>query len=272
MGKFLITPEQLWSCLAGLNPPRIVDVRRHEIFASDNHLVPGAVWRDHRQTESWQTEFDAGAELVIYCVHSHNVSQLAAAQLRSNGLRARILKDGIEAWREAGLPLLKKSTLPLTFERGPSVWVTRRRPKIDRLACPWLIKRFIDPRAKILFVDPDHVLAVAEETGGISFDIEGAEISHEGDLCSFDVLLRRCGLKDATLDDLALIIRGADTARFDLADEAAGLLATAIGISALAGEDDHLALARGMDLYDNLYAWRRKAPSEMHNWPSVARS
>ena len=147
--------------------------------------------------------------------------------------------------------------------------MTRRRPKIDRIACPWLIRRFIDPQARILFVDPPEVANVARESGGVPFDIEGVELSHEGPRCSFDTMLRLFGLeKEPSLARLALIVRGADTARPDLAPEAAGLHAVSLGLSALAGDDDHGLLQQGFRVYDALFAWLRFAAGERHNWPA----
>ncbi|HEX2215271.1 MAG TPA: chromate resistance protein ChrB domain-containing protein, partial [Xanthobacteraceae bacterium] len=153
----------------------------------------------------------------------------------------------------------------------PSLWVTRRRPKIDRIACPWLIRRFLDPQARILFVDPPEVGNVAAETGAVAFDIDGVALSHEGARCSFDTMLRVFGLEsEPTLARVALIVRGADTARPDLAPEAAGLLAVSLGLSALAGDDDHGLLERGFAIYDALFAWGRFAAEERHNWPAKA--
>ena len=127
--------------------------------------------------------------------------------------------------------MVAKSALDRFAPQRPSLWVTRRRPKIDRIACPWLIRRFIDPDARILFVDPPEVPAVARETGAIPFDIDGVEISHEGERCSFDTMLKLFGLEsEPSLARLALIVRGADTARHDLAPEASGLHAISLGL------------------------------------------
>lgn len=145
-------------------------------------------------------------------------------------------------------------------------WVTRERPKIDRIACPWLIARFIDGEPEFLFVAPDRVLPVAAETGAIPYDVPTVELTHDGDLCSFDAFLRRYELQDPALDLLAPIIRGADTARPDLAPQAAGLFAISIGLSALF-PDDHEMLRHGMVVYDALYAWAREGQNETHNWP-----
>ena len=147
-------------------------------------------------------------------------------------------------------------------------WVTRHRPKIDRVACPWLIRRFLDDRAGFLFVDPDQVTNVAETDGSIAYDLPGAPFEHEGELCTFDILLREFGLgAEPHLARLAAIVRGADTDRLDLAPQAAGLLAASLGLSALAGDDDAAMLERGFVLYDGLFAWIRMASGETHNWP-----
>jgi hypothetical protein len=144
-------------------------------------------------------------------------------------------------------------------------WVTRERPKIDRLACPWLVTRFIDCDAEFLYVPADQVLAVAAKTGAIPYDIPGVEYGHVGDLCSFDAFIRLHQLTDPVLQPLALIVRGADTACPDLAPQCAGLLAISLGLSHNFA-DDHALLAHGMVIYDALYAWLTHAQSERHNW------
>lgn len=144
-------------------------------------------------------------------------------------------------------------------------WITRERPKIDRIACPWLIARFIDPEPEFLYVPTGEVLQVAAETGAIPFDIPGVELSHEGDLCSFDTMLKRYGLTDSSLRDIALIVRGADTDRLDLAPQCAGLLAISLGLSQNF-KDDHEMLKHGLVIYDALYAWCRNARGETHSW------
>jgi hypothetical protein len=199
------------------------------------------------------------------------MSQIPAARLRGDGHDARVLAGGYDAWTTAKLPLVGKAALDRFAPQRPSLWVTRRRPKIDRVACPWLVRRFIDPQARILYVEPDQVAEVAKETGAVAFDIEGVEISHEGPRCSFDTMLRLFGLEDEpSLARLALIVRGADTARPDLAPEAAGLHAVSLGLSALAGDDDHGLLRHGFMVYDALFAYLRFAAQERHNWPAKA--
>ena len=144
-------------------------------------------------------------------------------------------------------------------------WVTRERPKVDRVACPWLIARFIDREAEFLFVPPADVARVARDTGAIPFDVDGVELTHVGPNCSFDAILAKYALTDPALSDLARIVRGADTARPDLAPECAGLLAVSLGLSRLF-KDDMEQLSHGFVVYDALYLWLREGRSETHTW------
>jgi len=149
-------------------------------------------------------------------------------------------------------------------------WVTRERPKIDRIACPWLIRRFIEPEAEFLYVPTERVFDVAAETGAIPYDIPGAEpFAHDGELCSFDAFIEHYKLDDPALHRLALIVRGADTARHDLAPQSSGLHAISLGLSAMV-PDDHAMLAHGMVIYDAFYAWCRDLQGEVHNWTPAA--
>ena len=145
-------------------------------------------------------------------------------------------------------------------------WVTRERPKIDRIACPWLIARFIDRAPEFLFVPPAEVLAVAARDDAIPYDVPDVELSHVGEKCSFDAFLARYRLDDPALAQLALIVRGADTGRPELTPQSAGLLAVSLGLSHCFA-DDHEMLRHGMVLYDALYAWARHRRSETHGWP-----
>lgn len=144
-------------------------------------------------------------------------------------------------------------------------WITRERPKIDRIACPWLVARFIDPAAEFLYVPAADVLNVARETGAIPYDIPGVEYGHRGELCSFDTFLDKHDLNDPALRQLAVIVRGADTDRLDLAPQCAGLLALSLGLSKNFA-NDHEMLQHGMVLYDALYSWVKNAQGEGHNW------
>ena len=145
-------------------------------------------------------------------------------------------------------------------------WITRERPKIDRIACPWLIARFIDDQPEFLFVPPVDVLPVAEREGAIPYDVPGVELTHAGELCSFDAFLGRYGLHDPALEQLAEIVRGADTSRLELTPQSAGLYALSLGLSRNFA-DDHEMLKHGLVMYDALYAWCRECQGETHNWP-----
>jgi hypothetical protein len=148
-------------------------------------------------------------------------------------------------------------------------WVTRERPKIDRIACPWLIARFIDAQAEFLYVPAGSVLDVARETGAVPYDVPGVEMSHVGELCSFDAFLKKHQLDDPALQQLAAIVRGADTSRLDLTPQSAGLYAISLGLSQQHA-DDHEMLRHGMVMYDALYAWCRSGQGETHRWPPIA--
>jgi rhodanese-related sulfurtransferase len=267
--SYNVSPTDLWSWIGSAAAPQIVDVRRRDVYDAAPGLLPTAMWRHAADVDRWASTLDPARPVVVACKAGHEMSQMAAASLRAQGFDARMLTGGYAAWTEAGLPLVAKATLDRLAPTRPSVWVTRRRPKIDRVACPWLIRRFLDAQARILFVDPPEVPKVAHEFGAIPFDIEGIELSHEGERCSFDTMLHLFGLEaEPGLQRLALIVRGADTARPDLAPEAAGLHAISLGLSVLAGDDDHGMLRQGFMVYDALYAWIRFAGDERHNWPA----
>lgn len=145
-------------------------------------------------------------------------------------------------------------------------WITRKRPKIDRIACPWLIARFIDKEPQFLYVPAKDVVRVAQETGAIPYDIPGVELTHVGELCSFDAFLSKYALGDTALHQLALIVRGADTSRLELTAQSPGLYALSLGLSRIFA-DDHEMLKHGMTMYDALYAWCKECQGESHNWP-----
>ena len=258
MGESSISVNELTRWLGTASMPTVIDVRRRGVYEADAAVLPTARWRDHGAVDSWAAELDPKIPVVLYCVHGHQVSQASAAVLRARGYSVAILSGGIEAWRAAGATLVAKSGWPGRDETGPSRWVTRAAPKIDRIACPWFIRRFVDRSGEILFVEADQVVAAAAEIGAIPFDVDGVEFSHRGDRCTFDAFLERFEVDDPALFRLADIVRGADTGRLDAAPQAAGLLAISLGISALAATDEQ-ALARGIDLYDALYAWCRIA-------------
>jgi rhodanese-related sulfurtransferase len=238
-----ISAADLRKSLESATPPLVIDVRRRERFLESPYLIKGALRRDPAQIADWQRTLPAGASVVVYCVHGHEVSQNAA-----KALGAKYLEDGIEHWKEDGGELARKPA------NAPTRWVTRERPKIDRIACPWLVRRFIDPEAEFLYVPIGDVQKVAAQKSAVAYDIPGADFGHVGELCSFDAFLRKHNLRDPGLEKLALIVRGADTNRLDLAPQAPGLLAISQGLSRNF-PDDHEMLAHGMVVYDALYAW-----------------
>ena len=259
-----ISPLDLYGAIGIAGAPIVIDVRRNEAFAADNQMIAGALRRDPDDIKNWREELPPERAVVVYCVHGREVSQQAASTLRSAGIDARHLEHGISGWAEHRLPMRGKR------DNEARSWITRERPKIDRIACPWLIRRFIDPEAEFLFVPTERVFSVASETGATAYDIPGAEpFSHDGELCSFDAFLKVYGIKDRALDTLALIVRGADTARLELAPQSPGLLALSLGLSANF-PDDHAMLGHGMVMYDALYAWCRSLQGETHNWKPAA--
>ncbi|MSQ88450.1 MAG: sulfurtransferase [Betaproteobacteria bacterium] len=249
-----ISASSLRQSLASGRPPLVIDVRNNERFRDAPDLIRGALRRDPLRVTEWSRSLPDEADVIVYCVHGHEVSQSAAKVLG-----ARYLEGGIEAWRKSSGELFGKP------KGGSSRWVTRERPKIDRIACPWLVKRFIDPEAEFLYVPTPEVQRVASECEAVPYDIPGVEFTHQGELCSFDAFVTRYRLQDPALDELALIVRGADTGRLDLAPQCAGLAAVSLGLSRLY-TDDHEMLRHGMVMYDALYRWCKEGKQEIHTW------
>jgi len=246
---------------------RLIDVRIDDDFETDPRLLPGSV-RVRFDDLDGLTRAAAGREAVVICQRGLKLSEGSAALIRLAGGRARVMDGGFEAWRAAGLPMVPVTRLPGCGPHEAMLWVTRERPKIDRVACPWLIRRFVDPDARFLFVAADQTMAVAEKFGATPFDVEGAFWSHRGDRCTFDVMVQEFGLATPALLRLAGIVRGADTAQLDLEPQSAGLLALSLGLSRLFA-DDLAQLDAGMMLYDALYLWCRDGAGETHNWPAA---
>jgi rhodanese-related sulfurtransferase len=237
-----ISAAELQQSFRSGNSPLVIDVRKNERWRDSPYAIKGALRRDPLAVEQWQRTLPAAASVVVYCVHGHEVSQNIA-----KALGARYLEGGIEHWKEDGGELFAKPA-------GASTrWVTRERPKIDRIACPWLIRRFVDAEAEFLYVPAAEVKKIAHERSATPYDIPDVAFSHEGERCSFDAFLKYYRLRDPALEALARIVRGADTNWLDLAPQAAGLLAISLGLSRLYA-DDHEMLERGMLIYDALYA------------------
>src|SRR5665213_2790451 len=197
--SYSISPKDLWHLIGTADAPQLIDVRRRDIYESTPGMLPASIWQEPTEFGRWSPALDRTRPIVIACKAGKELSQFITAELRGAGYSAAMLEGGSFAWSDAGLP------------------------KVDRIACPWLIRRFLDVNAKILFVDPAYVKESAIEAGGIPFDIKDIELSHDGDRCTFDTMLKLFGLEsEPSLARLALIVRGADTARPDIAPEAAG--------------------------------------------------
>lgn len=260
-GPTQISLAQLARLIGTPDAPTIIDVRIPDDFDAQPRLVPTSIRASYKDIEILsKTLLDQ--RVVVVCQRGHKLSEGAAALLRAHGIAAESLEGGIEAWVAAALPMVPAAALPTT-----NLWVTRHRPKIDRIACPWLIRRFIDPTARFLFVSPSEVAGVAERFNATAFDIEGVFWSHRGDTCTFDTLIAEFNLSTPALDRLATVVRGADTDRHDLAPQAAGLLAISVGLSRMF-KDDLAQLDAGITLYNALYRWARDGFDEGHDWPA----
>jgi rhodanese-related sulfurtransferase len=261
-----ITSEKLARLIGTPKCPALIDVRTDDDFAADPRLIPSSFRRSHDSVDDWAAQL-RGRSVVVICHDGRQLSQGVAALLRESGSSTEALEDGFAGWVRSGSSLVPASKLPPRDRQGRTIWVTRERPKIDRIACPWLIRRFVDPHARFLFVASPEVEAVAEKFGGASFDIEGVFWSHRGEACTFDGMIEELGLATPALLRLATIVRAADTARLDLAPEAPGLLAASLGLSRMYA-DDLEQLEAGLALYDAFYRWSRDATAETLNWPT----
>jgi rhodanese-related sulfurtransferase len=260
-----ISSEKLSRLIGTASAPALVDVRIDEDFAADPRLIPGAMRHSHHDIQDWASSL-SGRSVVVICNEGQKLSEGTAAWLRHSNVAAEILEGGQMAWNKARLPTIADK-IPKRDGRGRTVWVTRARPKIDRIACPWLIRRFVDPAAVFLFVASPEVPGVAERFGAIPFDIENVFWSHRGELCTFDVMVQEFGLSTPPLERLATMVRAADTERLNLSPEAPGLLAASLGLSRMY-DDDLEQLSAGILLYDAFYRWCRDAIRETHNWPT----
>lgn len=272
-----ISRARLADRLGRPDAPLILDARRAAPFDASEQRVAGALRA--------LPPHDTTREVVVYCVYGHEVGRQAALQLRAAGRRAWALEGGIEGGEPgvddaAFIDRVRAQALPRVRQRRdlgvsgevPSQWITRERPRIDRIACPWLVRRFIDPLAVFHFVPAAEVLARARALGAIAFDIAGAPITHAGERCSFDALIEAFDLRWPALERLATIVRGADTDRLALDPVCPGLLAQSLGLARLHEGDDHALLAAGMAVYDALYAWcvaEVAQHNETHTWRSA---
>lgn len=253
-----ISPKNLSRLIGTPTCPVIIDVSIDADVAEDPFLIPTAQRHPHTEFASIVDRLQ-GTECVIVCQKGLKLSQGFASRLRGHGIAAQVLEGGNYGWRAmADAPRVAIDTLA-----AASLWVTRHRPKIDRIACPWFIRRFINPEAEFLFVAPDAVAGVSEKYGATAFDSADAPFGHRGDLCTFDALLDHFDLRTAPLDRLSQIVRAADTGRAEDSPQAAGLLAVSLGLSRM-HKDDHSQLDAAMPVYDALYRWARDAQAETH--------
>ena len=260
-----ISPEQFMALVAGGHSPIVLDVRREERFQESDRIALLAQRCAPADVAGFAAR-NGPAQAIVYCVHGLEIGEKAAAELRAAGWDARFMQGGIDGLVERGLPTLRKRPdLGVTGERA-SRWITRERPKIDRIACPWLVRRFIDRHAEFIYVPMAKVFEEARRLEAVPYDIPGAPIEHDGELCSFDTLMAAFDLREPALLALARIVRGADTDRLHLAPQSAGLLAISQGLSRLHSQDDHAMLEAAMPVYDALYAWCRSGQGEPHNW------
>lgn len=246
--------------------PLVIDVRRTQAFDADTVMIAGATWRDPFATDDWIKFLPRDRDIVVYCVHGHEISKNTCAALRAAGMNAHYIEGGIEAWNESDAPTTRKLpafSIPSPINM-PSKWITRERPKIDRIACPWLIRRFIDPLAEFIYVPAPNVISAAKSHAATAYDVPNVQFSHRGEACSFDAFVADFDIHDAALNDLATIVRGADTGKPELTPQSSGLLAISLGLSALY-PNDHELLEHGMVVYDALYAWLKRARAEIHN-------
>jgi rhodanese-related sulfurtransferase len=256
-----ISQSHLYATIGSAAAPSVFDVRREEDLEPPSRLIVSACRRSPEGVEEWARDLPHDRLIVVYCTHGREVSQKTAAALRAIGYASVYLEGGIADWVRQGLPT-RREIETLSYK-----WITRERPKIDRIACPWLIRRFIDPNAQFLYVPTEKVIGLAKELGATPYDIEGVEFAHEGDRCSFDTIIRIYEITGAPLAHLAKIVRGADTSRHDLAPQCGGLFAISLGLSANF-PNDHEMLGHGMVMYDSLYTWCRSLQAETHNWPA----
>lgn len=257
-----ISCKKLLRLLGTPDCPAIVDISIDPDFADDPFLIPGSFRHPHTDVPGLIAQLD-GRRAIITCQRGIKLSQGLVAWLRQDGVDAEYLEGGMYSWRDLpGMIRIPASALPAPVE-GTTLWVTRHRPKVDRLACPWLIRRFIDPIARILYVAPSEVMGVAERYQATPFDVPDVPFSDQAGRCSFDAFLDGFALDCPALDRMADVIRAADLDRHQDSPQAAGLLALSVGLSR-AHKDDTAQLEAGLPLYDALFSWARDGFEERH--------
>ncbi len=263
-----ISPAELAVSVGTSTAPLLIDVRKAEAFAESEHFLPGSIRWDYHAGAPMPSQLANAKRAVAYCVKGAEVGINGAARLAQANIDAAYLAGGLRDWQAAGFVAVKKRLdLGVDGERV-SRWVTRARPKIDRIACPWLIRRFIDPRAEFFYVPTNEVFDFAKANNAVAYDIPGAPLEHDGERCSFDSFIAAFELKSPALNRVADIVRAADTDTLDRSHEAAGLLAISLGFSQMI-KDDHAMLSAMLPVYDALYEWAKSVENksvERHNW------
>jgi rhodanese-related sulfurtransferase len=260
----LVNVDSMYAQLALPTSPTVVDVRSNAEYEANPRMLPGARRRDPHQVGEWASSLPRERAIAIYDSNGGAASRSTVQALAALGCQATYLEGGLDRWMSAGRSTVRAR--PEFNVPGTSRWVTRERPKIDRLACPWLIRRFIDPDALFFYTPAQRVRAEAEALRAQPYDIADVTFSHRGPHCSFDAFLVEFDLHDESLDRLADIVRAADTGEPERSPQAHGLLAISLGLSATIAEDV-LLLEQAMPLYDALYAWCKIARNETHSWP-----
>jgi rhodanese-related sulfurtransferase len=262
----VISSDAIYAQLGLPHSPVLVDVRREDEYLAQPRLIPGAFRGSSDDVARWARVLPRSRPVAVYCERGEHQSRAIADELVTQGYPASFLEGGFEGWVRAGHATVRaRSDLNAP---GGSRWVTRERPKIDRLACPWLVRRFIDPDALFFYTPAHRVRSEAEVLRAQPYDITGVTFSHRGPRCSFDAFLDEFDLHDPVLDQLADIVRAADTGELAQSREAPGLLAISLGLSANV-PDDILLLEVAMQIYDALYSWCKTARHETHAWPQA---
>jgi rhodanese-related sulfurtransferase len=261
----LVSARSVYEQLGLHRAPTLIDVRSAKEIERVPRMIPGAMHVESHSIEPWLRKRQHQT-ITLYSNSKHDIGSLASA-ISNEGVRVCVLEGGLDAWIDSELPTIRvRQELGVP---GRSQWVTRERPKIDRIACPWLVRRFIDPLATFHYVPAQRVRTDADVLGAQPYDIPDVTFSHRGPRCSFDAFLDEFELHDPILDELARIVRAADTATLEQSREAPGLLAISLGLSASIA-DDQLLLEEAMLIYDALYAWCKTARDEPHSWPKQA--
>jgi hypothetical protein len=261
-----ITAQQLLRLIGTPLCPVIVDIRPPDDFAADPRLIPSSIRHSHTDIAGLINRLKGRASVIV-CQTGHKLCQGVVSALQAEGLTGEYLSGGTAAWAANGAPMVPVAAVPFDAD-GQTCWITCTRPKIDRIACLWLIRRFVDPGARFLFVAQSEVQTGAALFNATPFDTPDAEFAHQGDLCTFDAMLDRFCLHSPALDRMALAIRAADTDRHDLHPVAAGLLAVSVGLSRQFS-NDQAQMEAGLALYDALYRWARDGQDVGHDWPDI---